>query len=141
MNDCKNLINTNYIKNYIFNKLLCLFLEILHILMVSMAERQKDKQKGKLKREVSKEFLETNELFVLQKDSRFEIKTDTKEHDMFLQLFNAMSIDERITYYFDNFESIFVSLYPDDVGYFSFVPKNEQEWKDVENGLTKLKPK
>ena len=104
-----------------------------------MAEKQK--QKSKLKKEISKEFLETNELFVLQKDSRFEIKTDTKEHELFLQLFNAMSVEERISYYFDNFESIFVSIYPDDVGYFAFVPKNETEWKDVENNFTKLKPK
>ena len=52
-----------------------------------------------------------------------------------------MTVDERISYYFDNFESIFVSLYPDDVGYFSFVPKNEKEWSDVENTFTKLKPK
>ena len=104
-----------------------------------MAEKQK--QKSKLKKEISKEFLETNELFVLQKDSRFEIKSDTKEHEIFVQLFNAMSVEERISYYFDNFESIFVSLYPDDVGYFTFVPKNEGEWKDVENNFTKLKPK
>ena len=104
-----------------------------------MAEKQK--QKTKVKREVSKEFLETNELFVLQQDSRFELKIDTKEHEIFLQLFNAMSVEERISYYFDNFESIFVSLYPDDVGYFSFVPKNEKEWSDVENTFTKLKPK
>ena len=106
-----------------------------------MAEKQREKQKNKLKREVSKEFLETNELFVLQQDSRFELKTNTKEHELFLQLFSAMSVEERISYFFDNFESIFVSLYPDDVGYFSFVPKNEGEWKDVEHNLTKLKPK
>lgn len=104
-----------------------------------MAEKQK--QKSKIKKELSKEFLETNELFVLQKDSRFEIQADTVEHELFLQLFNAMSVEERIAYFFDNFESIFVSLYPDDVGYFSFVPKNESEWKDVENNFTKLKPK
>ena len=106
-----------------------------------MAEKQKEKQKGKLKREVSKEFLETNELFVLQQDSRFELKTDTKEHELFLQLFNAMNVEERISYFFDNFESIFVSLYPDDVGYFYFVNSNEGEWKAMENNLTKLKPK
>ena len=100
-----------------------------------------EKQKKKLKKEVSKEFLETNELFVLQKDPRFELKVDTEEHELFLQLFGAMSVEERISYYFDNFESIFVSLYPDDVGYFSFVPQDEGEWKDVENNLTKLKPK
>ena len=100
-----------------------------------------EKQRKQLKKEVSREFTKTNELFVLQKDPRFEIKADTKEHEVFLQLFNAMSVEERISYYFDNFESIFVSLYPDDVGYFSFVPKDEGEWKDVENNLTKLKPK
>ena len=100
-----------------------------------------EKQRKQLKKEVSKEFLKTNELFVLQKDPRFEIKADTKEHEVFLQLFSAMSVEERISYYFDNFESIFVSLYPDDVGYFSFVPKDEAEWKDVEHNLTKLKPK
>lgn len=104
-----------------------------------MAEKQK--HKSKIKKELSKEFLETNELFVLQKDSRFEIKTDSAEHEIFLQLFNAMSVEERIAYFFDNFESIFASLYPDDVGYFSFVPKNESEWKDLENNFTKLKPK
>ena len=49
---------------------------------------EKQKQKTKLKKEVSKEFLETNELFVLQKDSRFEIKLDSKEHELFVQLFN-----------------------------------------------------
>lgn len=108
--------------------------------MVPMAEKQKNKQKG-LIREVSKEFLVTNEQFVLQQDSRFELKTDTKEHELFIQLFSAMSVEERISYFFDNFESIFVSLYPDDIGYFSFVPKNEGEWKDVEKNLTKLKPK
>ena len=102
-----------------------------------MSEKQRQKQK----REISREFLETNEQFVLQKDSRFEIKADTKEHELFLQLFSAMSVEERIAYFFDNFESIFVSIYPDDVGYFAFVPKNEGEWKDVDNNFTKLKPK
>lgn len=102
-----------------------------------MAEKQKNKQR----RELSKEFRETNELFVLQKDPRFELKADTKEHELFMQLFSAMTVEERISYYFDNFESIFVSLYPDDVGYFSFVPSTEPEWNDVEKNLTKLKPK
>lgn len=104
-----------------------------------MAEKQK--QKRKVKREVSKEFLETNESFVLQKDDKFEIKADTKEHEIFLQLFNAMSVEERISYYFDNFESIFVALYPDDVGYFSFVPSSDAEYSELENNFTKLKPK
>jgi hypothetical protein len=103
-----------------------------------MAEKQ---QKSKLKKEVSKEFLTTNELFVLEKDSKFQIKSDSKQDELFLQLFNAMTVEERITYYFDNFESIFVSLTPDDVGYFSFVPKNENEWQNLESNLTKLKPK
>ena len=100
-----------------------------------------EKQKVKLRKKVPKEFLETNELFILEKENKFDIKSQSEEHQFFLQLFHAMSVEERITYFFDNFESIFVSLYPDDVGYFSFVPKTEGEWEDLENNLTKMNPK
>ena len=47
-------------------------------------------------------------------------------------------LQERLQFYFDNFESIFVSIFPEDVGFFSFVPSNEEEWDDLEEDLTRV---
>lgn len=101
-----------------------------------------EKRKIRLKKEVPKEFIDTTEMFVLEKvDPQFKIVGEPEQEELFLQLFLAMSIDDRISYYFDNFESIFASLYPDDVGYFQFVPKNKAEFEDLEKNLTRINPK
>jgi hypothetical protein len=105
-----------------------------------MAEKRKIKQK----KEKIKEFLDTTERFVLETDSTFKkflIQGDKEKEELFLQLFQAMDIDERISFYFDNYESIFVSLFPDDVGFFQFVPSNKSEWDTLEKNITKLNPK
>ena len=101
-----------------------------------MAEKRKQRQK----KEAPKEFLETTDMFVLETNQKFQISGDAEREELFLQLFQAMDIDERITFYFDNYESIFVSLFPDDVGYFQFVPSNKAEWDSLEKNITKLNP-
>ena len=103
-----------------------------------MSEKRKVKQKKEIK-----EFLETTERFVLETDSTFEkflLQGDKEREELFLQLFQAMDVDDRISFYFDNYESIFVSLFPDDVGYFQLVPSNKTEWDSLEKDITKLNP-
>ena len=99
-----------------------------------------EKRKIRHKKELPKEFLETTDMFVLETDPQFEIKGEEEKEELFLQLFQAMDVDDRINFYFDNFESIFVSIFPDDVGFFQFVPRNEKEWNSLESNITKLKP-
>lgn len=100
-----------------------------------MAEKRKQKQK----KEIAKEFMQTTDTFVLEKgESIFEIKGEKEKEELFLQLFQAMDVQERINFYFENFESIFASIYPDDVGYFQFVPSNKKEWNELEDDLTRV---
>jgi len=99
-----------------------------------MAERTKKKEK---KRRTPKEFLSTNRMFVLEKLDELEI-IEHEKSDL-LQLFLAMPLDERIRFYFDNFESVFTAMFPDDVGYFAFVPRSEEDWKRLEEDLTRIK--
>lgn len=99
-----------------------------------MAERTKEKEKN---RRTPKEFLNTNRMFVLEKTNELDLLENEKSD--LLQLFLAMPLDERIRFYFDNFESVFTSMFPDDIGYFAFVPRSEKDWKRLEDDLTRIK--
>jgi hypothetical protein len=101
-----------------------------------MDEREKTKEEKK--KTAPKEFLKTHRLFVLEQDGKLDVDLIDQEKDQFLELLLAMPLDERVSFYFQNFESIFVSLYSDDVGYFSFVPWSNEEWEQLEEDLTKL---
>ena len=80
-----------------------------------------------------KEFVQTNKQFVLMRGETIQ----TQEESL-LEILKAMPLDERIQFYFDNFESIFVSIFPEDVGYFIFVPSTQDEWDILEENLTRI---
>lgn len=80
-----------------------------------------------------KEFIQTNKQFVLMRG-----ETKQAQEESILEILKAMPLDERIQFYFDNFESIFVSIFPEDVGYFIFVPSTQEEWEALEENLTRI---
>ena len=97
-----------------------------------MEKKNKDTKLG------LKAFKITNKQFVLMRGEKIDLKIVKPSQQELLALLRSMPIDERIQFYMDNFESIFVSLFPEDVGYFIFAPENETEWDQVDENLTRL---
>lgn len=99
---------------------------------VVMIMAEKTKRRTRM---APREFVQTNERFVLER-SKVDRSVE-EQRESLLQLLLAMPVEERIQFFFDNFESIFTSMFPDDVGYFAWVPSSEEEWEDLEVDLSK----
>ena len=92
--------------------------------------------KGKGQTQKLRDFIRTNRQFViLRSEEKIELKRATQQE--LLTLLKTMPLDERLQFYFDNFESIFVSIFPEDIGNFAFVPDSSESWDELEENLTR----
>ncbi len=91
----------------------------------------------KSKRKALVKFVRTNKTFVLLTGKK-QLKLTTGQKKEIASLAATMPLDERIDFYMANFESIFINLYPDDIGYFSLVPGSEKEFAELERDFQKI---
>ncbi|MFW9996195.1 MAG: hypothetical protein ACFFD4_29405 [Candidatus Odinarchaeota archaeon] len=89
----------------------------------------------KSKRRQLAEFIKTNRTFVLVTGKK---KLKMVQKKKLVELTGTMPLDERIDFFMSNFESIFVNLYPDDVGYFIYAPGSDEEYKALERDLQRI---
>ena len=85
-----------------------------------------------------KDFKQTNKQFVLVRGETIDVKLIRPSQQSLLTLLKTMPVDERIQFYMENFESIFVSIFPEDVGYFIFAPDSAEDWYNLDRNLTRL---
>ena len=85
-----------------------------------------------------KDFRQTNKQFVLVRGESVDAKLIRPSQQSLLTLLKTMPVDERIQFYMENFESIFVSIFPEDVGYFIFAPDSAEDWDNLDENLTRL---
>ncbi|OLS28088.1 MAG: hypothetical protein HeimC3_00480 [Candidatus Heimdallarchaeota archaeon LC_3] len=85
-----------------------------------------------------KDFKQTNKQFVLVRGETIDVKLIRPSQQSLLTLLKTMPVDERIQFYMENFESIFVSIFPEDVGYFIFAPDSAEDWDNLDENLTRL---
>jgi hypothetical protein len=95
-------------------------------------------QTRKETKEKLKTFRQTNKQFVLMRGETVDVKVIKPSQQSLMTLLRSMPIEERIHFYMDNFESIFVSIYPEDVGYFIFAPDSAEEWDNLDENLTRI---
>ncbi|MHA1449678.1 MAG: hypothetical protein ACTSP4_09695 [Candidatus Hodarchaeales archaeon] len=89
------------------------------------------------KRKALVKFVRTNKTFVLLTGKK-QLKLSLGQKKDIAELSATMPLDERIDFYMANFESIFVNLFPDDIGYFSLVPDNDKDFAKVERDFQKI---
>lgn len=89
-------------------------------------------------KEKIKGFKQTNRQFVLMRGEKIDVKVIKPSQQSLMSLLRSMPLEERIHFYMDNFESIFVSIFPEDIGYFAFAPDSAEEWENLDENLTRI---
>ncbi|MHA2298297.1 MAG: hypothetical protein ACXAEU_18545 [Candidatus Hodarchaeales archaeon] len=91
----------------------------------------------KSKRKQISKFIKTNRTFVLLTGKK-KAKLSSRQKKKLVVLARTMPLDERIDFFMSNFESVFVNMFPDDVGYFAFAPGSKKGFELLERDLQRI---
>ncbi len=83
-----------------------------------------EKKRRSLVQQKVQSFLKTTKTFVL---IRRKTEKSTAAEEEIIPAIEELSMEDRIVLYFTNFSSIFVNIYPDDLGTFQFAPGIDEE--------------